>query len=58
MITSITCKLTWGSMGKSFSEQSEKKIERTLKELTGADDVEIIDVSSWDEEEDFDCEQE
>ena len=43
-------------MGKSFSEQSEKKIERTLKELTGADDVEIIDVSSWDEEEDFDCE--
>ena len=56
MITSITCKLTWGSMGKSFSEQSEKKIERTLKELTGADDVEIIDVSSWDEEEDFDCE--
>ena len=45
--------MTWeGAAGKALSQQSEKKIKKTLKDMTGAADVEIIEVNSWDEDED------
>lgn len=47
MIVTIKCDLTREGMNKEFSNQSEKKIKRVLKDMTGADDVEIYDVSAW-----------
>jgi len=55
MITTVRSDLTWeGTPGKALSRQSEKKIVKTLKDMTGAVDVEIIEVNSWDEDDDWD----
>lgn len=55
MITTVRVDLTWdGKIAKAMREQSEKKIKQTLKDLTAANDIEIIEVNSWDEEDDFD----
>ena len=53
MITTINSDMTWeGAPAKALHDQSEKKIKKFLKEMTGAVDVEIHDVSSWEEDED------
>lgn len=55
MITTVRADMTWGDkVGKMLSTQSEKKIKKTLKDMTGADDIEIIEVNSWLEENDDD----
>lgn len=54
VVTTVKSELTWdGVVGKMLSQQSEKKIKNVLKDMTGAVDVEINDISSWDEEEEF-----
>ena len=51
MITTVSADMTWGGkVGKMLATQSEKKIKKTLKDMTGADDIEIIAVDSWEEE--------
>lgn len=52
-ITTIRSDMTWeGKVGDMLAKTSEKKIKQMMKELTGACDVEIIKVDSWDEDED------
>ena len=51
MITTVRADLTFeGLAGKAMASQSEKKVKRFLKEITGAVDVEIIEVNSWNED--------
>ena len=51
MITTIKTNITWeGVPAKAIFEKSEKKIEGALKEMTGAIDVEILDIDSWDDD--------
>lgn len=51
-ITTIRSDMTWeGKVGDTLAKTSEKKIKQALKDMTGAVDVEIIDISSWDEDE-------
>ena len=50
MIVTVRTDLTWEGMDKNFANQSEKKMVRSLKDMTGADDVEIIEVNAWDED--------
>ena len=52
MISTIRVDLTWEGVPKEFCNQSEKKMKKTLKELTGAVDVDIIKWDSWDEDDD------
>ena len=45
--------MTWeGKVGDTLSRTSEKKIIQTLKDMTGAVDIEILSVDSWDEDDD------
>ena len=55
-IATVRTDLTWGGKQASMiANQSEKKLKTFLKDLTGAEDVDIIDVSSWDDlDEDWD----
>lgn len=51
MITTVKSNLTWdGKMAEVISKTSEKKLKQTLKDITGAIDVDIIDVNSWSED--------
>lgn len=50
MIVTIKAELTWSGMNKEFFRQSEKKLKKVLKDMTGAEDVEILDVDAWDED--------
>ncbi len=51
MITTVRTDLTWdGKVGKMINDTSEKKLRQTLKDMTGAVDAEIIEINSWDEE--------
>ena len=50
MIVNAKVEITWDSAPKAFAYQSEKKVSRTLKELTGAADVEILDWNVFDED--------
>jgi len=54
--TTIRSDITWeGKVAEMLAKTSEKKIKQTLKDLTGAVDVEIISVDCWDEDdEDYD----
>jgi hypothetical protein len=52
MIVTVRADLTWVGVPKQFNEQGEKKFAQSMKDMTGADDVEVIDWNSWDEEED------
>lgn len=53
MVTTVRSDLTWdGQVGKALSKTSEKKIRQTLKDMTGAIDIDIIEVNSWSESED------
>ena len=52
MIVNAKIDVTWEAAPKTFAFQSEKKIKRTLKELIGADDVDILDWNIFDDEED------
>lgn len=53
MITTVRSDITWdGPIAKVLSQTSNKKIKATLKDMTGAVDVDIIEVNSWEEEED------
>ena len=53
MITTVRADITWeGQMAKAINSSSEKKVKQTLKDLTGAADIDIIKVDSWDEYED------
>ena len=52
MITTIKVKLTWGERaGQAIGTTSQKKLKQTLKDMTGAKDVEILDIKSWSEDE-------
>ena len=54
-ITTVRADLTWeGRVGDMLATTSEKKIKQTLKDMTGAVDVEIISIDSWDEDEEDD----
>ena len=51
MITTIRVDLSWGGRpAEILGNQSTKKTKQTLKDLTGADSVEIIDINSWNED--------
>lgn len=53
MITTVRTDMTWnGAVAEMLKRQSEKKIKQTLKDMTGAVDVDIIEINSWTEEED------
>jgi len=52
MKVTIKNELTWVGINREFANQSEKKIKRTLKELTGADDCEITEIINEEEEDD------
>ena len=52
MIVTVRADLTWVGVPKQFNEQGEKKFSQSMKDMTGADDVEVVDWNSWDEEED------
>lgn len=53
MITTVRSDITWdGPVAKALSQTSNKKIKATLKDMTGAVDIDIIEVNSWEEEED------
>lgn len=55
MITTVRTDLTWdGKAGDALSKASEKKIRQSLKDMTGAVDVDIIEVNSWTEDEEDD----
>ena len=55
-ITTIKNEMTWdGKVGDMLAKTSEKKIKQTLKDMTGAVDVEILGVDSWDEDENDDA---
>ena len=55
MITTVRSDLTWdGKVADVLGKTSEKKIKSTLKDMTGAVDVEIIEVNSWDDDDDED----
>ncbi len=51
MITTVRSDLTWdGVTATAIHNSSEKKIKKLLKDMTGAEDVEIIEINSWDED--------
>lgn len=51
MITTIRTELTWDDKaGEVLGKTSTKKIKQMLKEMTGAIDIEIISIDSWDED--------
>lgn len=53
MITTVKSELTWDDKaGEMLAKTSTKKIKQLLKQMTGAIDVEIISIDSWDEDED------
>ena len=53
MITTVKSELTWNDKtGEMLSKTSTKKVKQLLKDLTGAVDVNIISIDSWDEDED------
>ena len=57
-ITTIKNEMTWdGKVGDMLAKTSEKKIKQTLKDMTGAVDVEILGVDSWDEDENDDAQR-
>ena len=58
MITTVRTDLTWdGKAGEMLGNTSEKKIKQTLKDMTGAVDVYVVSVNSWDENEGYDDER-
>ena len=51
MITTVRTDLTWdGKVGDMLNKTSEKKLKQILKDMTGAVDIDIVEVNSWDEE--------
>lgn len=53
MITTVRSDLAWdGKIAETLSKTSEKKIKQTLKDMTGAMDVNIIEVRRRKDEED------
>lgn len=55
MITTVKTDLTWdGKAGNALSKASDKKIKQSLKDMTGAVDVDIIEVNSWTEDDEDD----
>lgn len=55
MITTVRTDLTWdGKAGDALSKASDKKIRQSLKDMTGAVDVDIIELNSWSEDDDED----
>ena len=49
-IVTIRMDITWEGVPKDFGKNNKKEFKRTLKEMTGASDIEVIDWHSWDEE--------
>lgn len=54
MIVTVRADLTWEGVPREFNNQGEKKFKKTMKELTGAADIEVIDWNSWDEDKEED----
>ena len=55
MMVTIRADLTWeGKPAKAIGQQSEQKLKKFLKDLTGATDVYIVNWNSWDSEEEYD----
>ena len=52
MIVTIRADITWDGKNKTFANQGEKSFKRALKTFLEADDVEIISIDCWDEDED------
>lgn len=50
MIVEAKVSITWEGVNKNFATQSEKKFKRSLKDMTGATDVEVYEVNFWDED--------
>jgi len=50
MIVTVRTDLTWEGVSRDFAKQSERKFENSIKDMTGAVDVEVIDWNVWDEE--------
>ena len=51
MITTAKLDITWeGKPAIAMANASERKIKDIIKGMTGAVDVEIIEVNSWTEE--------
>lgn len=48
MIATVRSDITWdGKIAETLSKTSEKKIRQTLKDMTGAIDIDIIEINSW-----------
>ena len=52
MKVTIKNEMTWVGIGRDFANRSKKSIERTLKEMTGADDCEITEIINEEEDDD------
>jgi len=54
MITTVRADITWeGKAGEAIGKTSEKKVKQTLKDMTGAVGIDIIEVNSWDEDDEL-----
>lgn len=51
-IVTVRAEVTWEGKKKQFAMQNDNFFKKMLKTLCEADDVEIISVESWDEDDD------
>ena len=54
MISEVTAKMTWVGVPKQFGEQGKKKLILSLKDMIGADNIEILKWENYKEENDED----
>lgn len=52
MRVTVKAEITWEGKKKQFALQNEHFFKKMLKTFCEADDVEVISVDAWDEEQD------
>ena len=50
MISEVTAKMTWVGVPQRFGEQGKKKLALSLKDMVGADNIEILKWENYKEE--------
>lgn len=51
MRATVRADLTWDGVGKDFAKSSDKRLAKVLKEMTGANSVDIINRNFWEDDE-------
>lgn len=52
--TTVRADITWdGKIAEVLRSANERSIKDSIKDMTGAIDVKIIEVNSWNEEDDW-----